>query len=64
MNGGFSGNISNLKYYNYAISTFEISTITANGPDLTISDNTNIQLAKPYYLSSQWYFDDTDPLTN
>tara|TARA_B100001093_G_scaffold443349_1_gene445611 strand:+ start:2830 stop:3804 length:975 start_codon:yes stop_codon:yes gene_type:complete len=64
MNGGFSGNLSNLKYYNYAISIFEITGINAGGPDLTISKDSNIKKAKPYYLSSQWYFDDTDPLTN
>tara|TARA_B100001093_G_C26733015_1_gene973133 strand:+ start:150 stop:1124 length:975 start_codon:yes stop_codon:yes gene_type:complete len=64
MNGGFSGNLSNLKYYNYAIGIFEITRINSSGPDLTIPENNNIQKAKPYYLSSQWYFDDTDPLTS
>ena len=29
-----------------------------------IIENTNIHKAKPYYLSSQWYFDNTDTLTN
>lgn len=62
MNGGYSGNLSNLKYYNYAIGTFEIDKITSGGPDLTMADNQNIEKAKPYYLASQWYFDDTDPL--
>jgi hypothetical protein len=64
LNGGFSGNLSNLRYYNYAIGTYEIYKITSEGPDLTISENTNINKSKPYYLSSQWYFDDTDPLSN
>ena len=62
LNGGFGGNLSNLKYYNYAIGTYEIHNITSNGPDLTINENTSIKKAKPYYLSSQWYFDNTDPL--
>ena len=62
-NGGFSGNISNLKYYNYAIGTFEINSITSNGPNLKSRKESNIQNSKPYYLSSQWYFNDTDVLT-
>tara|TARA_A100001015_G_scaffold777_1_gene1085 strand:- start:335 stop:469 length:135 start_codon:yes stop_codon:yes gene_type:complete len=43
---------------------FEINAINNAGPDLTIAENTNITKAKPYYLSSQWYFDGTDPLTS
>ena len=62
-NGGFSGNISNLKYYNYAIGTFEINSLTSNGPNLKSRKESNIQNSKPYYLSSQWYFNDTDVLT-
>ena len=62
-NGGFSGNISNLKYYNYAIGTFEINSVTSNGPNLKSRKESNIQNSKPYYLSSQWYFNDTDVLT-
>jgi len=64
LNGGFGGNLSNLRYYNYAIGTFEIYRITSEGPDLTIAENTSINKSKPFYLSSQWYFDNTDPLTN
>ena len=64
LNGGFGGNISNLKYYNYAIGTFEIHKITSHGPDLTINKDTSLKQSKPFYLSSQWYFDNTDPLTN
>lgn len=62
LGGGFAGNLSNLKYYNYAIGTYEIYKITSNGPNLTMSENTSIKKSKPYYLSSQWYYDDTDPL--
>ena len=58
-----AGNISNLKYYNYAIGTFEINSITSNGPNLKSRKESNIQNSKPYYLSSQWYFNDTDVLT-
>ena len=54
--GGYPGNLSNLKYYNYAIGTFEIEKITANGPNLTMADNANITRSKPEYLSPQWYY--------
>ena len=59
-NGGFSGNLSNLKYYNYAIGTLEIDSLTTNGPSLKIKEDSNIEKSKPHYLSSQWYFNDTD----
>jgi len=62
-NGGFAGNISDLKYYNYAIGTFEITSITTNGPSLKTKKDSNIEKSKPYYLSSQWYSNDTDVLT-
>ena len=62
-NGGFAGNISDLKYYNYSIGTFEINSITSKGPSLKTKKNSNIQKSKPHYLSSEWYFNDTDVLT-
>jgi hypothetical protein len=63
-NGGFAGNLSDLKYYNYAIGTLEIDSLTTNGPNLKIKKNSNIEKSKPQYLSSHWYFNDTDVLTN
>jgi hypothetical protein len=62
-NGGFAGNISDLKYYNYSIGTFEINSITSKGPNLKTKKNSNINKSKPQYLSSQWYFNETDVLT-
>ncbi len=56
LNNGFYGNLSNLKYYNYAIGTFEINRLNSNGPNLKMSDNLNINKAKPSYLSREWYF--------
>lgn len=61
-NGGFSGFMSNLKYYNYAIGTFEIDNITSKGPNLKMAHESNIEKSKPYYLSNQWYFNETDVL--
>ncbi len=56
MNGGFSGYISNLWYYDYALGVGEIQSITANGPSLTYSGQTPIQQKDPDYLSLRWYF--------
>jgi hypothetical protein len=62
-NGGFSGNMSDLKYFNYAIGTYEINSITSKGPNLKTKKDSNINKSKPQYLSAQWYFNDTDILT-
>jgi hypothetical protein len=62
-NGGFSGNLSDLKYYNYAVGTLEIDSLTARGPNLKVKSNSNIEKAKPQYLSTHWYFNDTSVLT-
>ena len=63
MNGGFDGKLSNLRYYNYAIGTFEIDKITSGGPNLTTDKESNLEKSKPYYLSKLWYFNDTSILT-
>ena len=54
-NGGFDGFVSNLKYYNYAIGTFEIDRIINSGPNLTMEGN-NMTQSYPYYLSTKWLF--------
>jgi len=59
-NGGFDGAISNLKYYNYAIGTFEINSIMYKGPNLTTSKKSSLKDTKADYLSSNWYFNNTD----
>jgi len=56
MNGGFSGNISNLWYYNYALGTAAIQKIAADGPNTT-QISTSVTTTKPNdYLSLRWYF--------
>lgn len=53
-NGGFSGKLSNLRYYDRALNVFEINNIVSAGPNLKIAEE-----SKPVggfkYLSSQWY---------
>lgn len=57
-NGGFSGFISNLWYYNYALSIGEIQRLNNYGPSLKLMHNTG-KYDNKYpedYLSLRWYF--------
>jgi len=58
-NGGFNGNLSNLRYYARALSAFEINGIVLGGPNtnLSTSSTTNQRWGDPYYLSRAWYHD-------
>jgi hypothetical protein len=55
-NGGFAGSISNLRYYNYALTAPAINSIVASGANTTISKSP-LQTANVYApsLSSIWY---------
>lgn len=52
--GGLGGNISNLRYFDKALSVFQISNIVMSGPDLANPDE-NIKVGKVDYLSNNWY---------
>jgi len=56
MNGGFSGYMSELRYFGYALPVNTIQTIVNAGPNLKMDSNSAIEKAKPHYLSSRWYF--------
>lgn len=61
MNGGFSGYLSALTYYNNAISIAEIQDILVSGPNLkSVEKNLDEKFNKPRYLSDRWYFDQND----
>ncbi len=55
-NGGFSGYISNLWYYNYALGTTEISRLVSNGANTNMRGSNGLNLKKPNYLSLRWFF--------
>ena len=55
MNGGFSGNISNLWYYDYALGIAEIQNIMKKGPNTKLLGST-FSSKDPNYLSLRWYF--------
>lgn len=53
-NGGFSGYLSDLRYFDHALSAFELTSITMAGPNLRASKSAN---AKKFdYLSGSWYY--------
>ena len=53
MNGGYSGLLSNLRYYNYALSTMDIYNLAESGPNLSMDKSTKVF---PPYFSLRWYF--------
>jgi hypothetical protein len=54
-NGGFSGYISDLRYFNYGLGTGKIQSIVDSGPDLTMNGKTMTD-NMPKYLSLRWFF--------
>jgi len=56
MNGGFSGNISNLWYYNYALGTVAIQKIAENGPNTKMIGSSGMSDNMFNYLSLRWFF--------
>lgn len=51
-NGGFSGKLSSLRYFNHALNVFEINNVVSSGPNLTFNTGGNYV---QNYLSSMWY---------
>jgi len=62
MNGGFSGYISNLWYYNYALGSNEITKLVTTGPNTKMvssgagSATDSIGAMSSNYLSLRWFF--------
>jgi len=53
-NGGFAGNLSDLRYFNYAMNVFQMNNIVSRGPNTTLK--TSYSNSKDYYyLSNMWY---------
>lgn len=55
--GGFAGQLSDLRYFASALNVFEINNVVGAGPNLTTSDSTTSPSgsSNPYFLSSLWY---------
>jgi hypothetical protein len=56
-NGGFTGNLSNLRYFKYAVQPGELLALTNAGPNLTVNSKSVALNSTPPYLSMQWYTD-------
>ena len=58
MNGGFSGYVSNLWYYNYSLGTTAIQNLVRSGPNTKMqnSNTSALNLQNPDYLSLRWFF--------
>jgi len=56
--GGFSGYLSNLWYYNKALGIYEINDIVTKGPNTTMvgGKGSAMDLKNPDYLSLRWFF--------
>jgi hypothetical protein len=52
-NGGFSGSTSNLRYYDYALSVFEINSVVYYGPNLSAASGSSSNYFD--YLGQSWY---------
>jgi hypothetical protein len=55
-NGGFSGYISNLWYYNYGLGPSEILRLANKGPNTYMRGSSGIGVKKSDYLSLRWFF--------
>lgn len=55
-NGGFSGYVSNLWYFDYALTASEIAALNTTGPNRKMVGNNGMDFKKPDYLSLRWYF--------
>jgi hypothetical protein len=53
-NGGFAGSTSNLRYYDYALSVFEINSVVYYGPNTTSANGSSSTYFD--YLGQSWYY--------
>ena len=56
MNEGFSGYISNLWYFDYALGTSAIHNLVKTGPNTKMSSSSAMGMKNPDYLSLRWFF--------
>jgi hypothetical protein len=60
-NGGFSGYLSDLRYFNKSLNVFEINSIVNSGPNLKSSSDSDYNNVPDnlQYLSNNWYLSNT-----
>jgi len=55
MNGGFNGYISNLWYYDHALGTSAIQSLSGAGPNTKMAGSNGLNLKNTEYLALDWY---------
>tara|TARA_B100000902_G_C27306893_1_gene915999 strand:- start:1743 stop:2768 length:1026 start_codon:yes stop_codon:yes gene_type:complete len=55
LNGGFSGFISSLRYFDSVLTTYKIDEIVNRGPNLKMVDDSMTKTSPPY-ISTRWFF--------
>ena len=56
MNGGFSGYISNLQYFNHSLGSNAIQSLVKGGPNTKMAGSPAMTSKNPNYLSLRWFF--------
>jgi hypothetical protein len=56
MNGGFSGYMSDLRYFDSGLGSTQIQRIVDAGPNLEMTGGNNLTDSVPKYLSLRWFF--------
>jgi hypothetical protein len=64
MNGGFSGYVSNLWYYDYALGTVAIQNLVSKGPNTKMIGANGISDTLANYLSLRWFFKGSKDMFN
>ena len=59
MNGGFSGYVSSLQYFNHVLGMAKVQSIVNGGPNLKMKAD-DLTKTKPKYLSTRWFFIGTE----
>jgi len=54
-NGGFSGSLSNLQYFDKSLTVVEINTIVQNGPNQKDITSNSLTSIIPNTISTSWY---------
>ena len=52
--GGFTGDLSDLRYFNEALNVFQLNNISMAGPNLTSANASSVD-SRFDYLSTSWY---------
>ena len=55
LNGGFQGYVSQLQYFDHAVSIHTINSLVRKGPNMSRKDDDTMTKTKPYYISNSWF---------